>query len=243
MAYSPIRPKSQISNVGHDSTLSIRNFILMMNKLKNPDFEPLSSISNVGHDGTLSIRNFILMLKELKNPRTGFLLCSSSSWNDEIQCFYIYCEDEKTQESWIWARAPKKCAPCFRGTRNFLFISPTLNFLKASFPGPALSRNLSFTCPEPLKSCPADIGPGPKADFSVFLHKKPSKKRFLLVRDHGSTIFQTNWFINFHKCRIFDLTDHSIGLVFEVKQTMILKLFQKFGFLFRKDTIHYSGTT
>jgi hypothetical protein len=23
--------------------------------------------------------------------RTGFLLCSSSSWNDEIQCFYIYC--------------------------------------------------------------------------------------------------------------------------------------------------------
>jgi hypothetical protein len=31
-------------------------------------------------------------------------------------------EDEKTQESWILARAPKKCAPCFRGTRNFLFI-------------------------------------------------------------------------------------------------------------------------
>jgi hypothetical protein len=49
MAYSPIRPKSQISNVGHDGTLSIRNFILI----------------------------------------------------------YI---------------APKKCAPCFRGTRNFLFI-------------------------------------------------------------------------------------------------------------------------
>jgi hypothetical protein len=31
-------------------------------------------------------------------------------------------EDEKTQESWIWTRAPKKCAPCFRGTQNFLFI-------------------------------------------------------------------------------------------------------------------------
>jgi hypothetical protein len=44
MAYSPIRPKSQISNVGHDGTLSIWNFILMVNKLKNPNFEPLSSI-------------------------------------------------------------------------------------------------------------------------------------------------------------------------------------------------------
>jgi hypothetical protein len=32
-------------------------------------------------------------------------------------------DDEKTQGSWIWARAPKKWAPCFRGTRNFLFIS------------------------------------------------------------------------------------------------------------------------
>jgi hypothetical protein len=34
----------------------------------------------------------------------------------------FYTEDEKTQESWILACAPKKCAPCFRGTRNFLFI-------------------------------------------------------------------------------------------------------------------------
>jgi hypothetical protein len=34
----------------------------------------------------------------------------------------FHADDEKTQESWIWARAPKKCAPCFRGTRNFLFI-------------------------------------------------------------------------------------------------------------------------
>jgi hypothetical protein len=44
MAYSPIRPKSQISKVGHDGTLSIRNFILMVKELKNPNFEPLSSI-------------------------------------------------------------------------------------------------------------------------------------------------------------------------------------------------------
>jgi hypothetical protein len=44
MAYSPIRPKSQISNVGHEGILSIRNFILMVSKLKNPNFEPLSYI-------------------------------------------------------------------------------------------------------------------------------------------------------------------------------------------------------
>jgi hypothetical protein len=76
MAYSPIRPKSQIPNVGHDGTLSIRNFILMVNKLKNPNFEPLSSIgpywpssgqSSKFHDGTLSIWNFILMVNKLKN--------------------------------------------------------------------------------------------------------------------------------------------------------------------------------
>jgi hypothetical protein len=36
--------KSQISNVGHDGILSIRNYILMVNKLKNPNFERLSSI-------------------------------------------------------------------------------------------------------------------------------------------------------------------------------------------------------
>jgi hypothetical protein len=44
MAYSPIRPKSQISNVGYDGTLSIRIFLLMVKELKNPNFEPLSSI-------------------------------------------------------------------------------------------------------------------------------------------------------------------------------------------------------
>jgi hypothetical protein len=74
--YSPIRPKSQNSNVEHDGTLSIRNFILMVNILKNSNFEPLSSIgpywpssgqSPKFHDGTLSIRIFLLMLEELKN--------------------------------------------------------------------------------------------------------------------------------------------------------------------------------
>jgi hypothetical protein len=33
VAYSPIQPKSQIFNIGHDYALWIRNFIMMM---KNP---------------------------------------------------------------------------------------------------------------------------------------------------------------------------------------------------------------
>jgi hypothetical protein len=34
-------PKSQISNIMHDGTLSIGNFILMMKKTKNLEFEPV----------------------------------------------------------------------------------------------------------------------------------------------------------------------------------------------------------
>jgi hypothetical protein len=39
VAYSPIRPKSQIFNIGHDYTLWIRNFMVMMKKPENLDFE------------------------------------------------------------------------------------------------------------------------------------------------------------------------------------------------------------
>jgi hypothetical protein len=41
VAYSLIRPKSQISNIRHDGTLSIGNFMLMMKKPKNLEFEPV----------------------------------------------------------------------------------------------------------------------------------------------------------------------------------------------------------
>jgi hypothetical protein len=40
VAYSLIRPKSQIPNISHDGTLSIENFMLMMKKPKNLEFEP-----------------------------------------------------------------------------------------------------------------------------------------------------------------------------------------------------------
>jgi hypothetical protein len=40
VAYSSIRPKSQIFNKGgHDYTLRIRNFMVMMKKPENLDFE------------------------------------------------------------------------------------------------------------------------------------------------------------------------------------------------------------
>jgi hypothetical protein len=39
VAYSPIRPKSQIFNIGHDYALWIRNFMVMMKKPENLDFE------------------------------------------------------------------------------------------------------------------------------------------------------------------------------------------------------------
>jgi hypothetical protein len=42
VAYSTIRPKSQIFNVGHDYSLWIRNFMVMMKKPENLDLETWS---------------------------------------------------------------------------------------------------------------------------------------------------------------------------------------------------------
>jgi hypothetical protein len=41
VAYSLIRPKTQIPSIRHDGTLSIGNFMLMMKKPKNLEFEPV----------------------------------------------------------------------------------------------------------------------------------------------------------------------------------------------------------
>jgi hypothetical protein len=49
----------------------------------------------------------------------------------------FHTENEKTQESWIWARAPKKCAPCFRGIHGisclFSFSNDDVWFLGLDF--------------------------------------------------------------------------------------------------------------
>jgi hypothetical protein len=69
MAYSSIRPKSQISNVGHDDALSIGNFMLMMKKLKNFESEPLHPknvlIASVGH-GISCLLRFNMMKKSTR---------------------------------------------------------------------------------------------------------------------------------------------------------------------------------
>jgi hypothetical protein len=47
VAYSLIRPKSHISNIRHDGTLSFRNFIMKVKKIKIHNFEPILAY---GHD-------------------------------------------------------------------------------------------------------------------------------------------------------------------------------------------------
>jgi hypothetical protein len=41
VAYSLIRPKSHISDIGHDGTLSFRNFIMKVKNIKIHNFEPI----------------------------------------------------------------------------------------------------------------------------------------------------------------------------------------------------------
>jgi hypothetical protein len=94
VAYFSIRPKSQIFNIRHDYARWIRNFMVMMNKPRNLDFEtwpiirPKSQHSNIRHDGILSIRNFMLM----KNN-------------------HFWCP--------VTCKTQKKCAPYFRGNTQF----------------------------------------------------------------------------------------------------------------------------
>jgi hypothetical protein len=75
VAYPLIRPKSHISNIGHDGTLSFGNFIMMFKNFKNHNFEALyftlayalwpgsGQKFKIGYDGILFIENFILMIK------------------------------------------------------------------------------------------------------------------------------------------------------------------------------------
>jgi hypothetical protein len=76
VAYSLIRPKFHISNIGHDGTLSFRNFIMMLKISRitilshNALHWPMAVIRSksqkfkIGYNGILSIGNFILMIKK-----------------------------------------------------------------------------------------------------------------------------------------------------------------------------------
>jgi hypothetical protein len=98
-----IRPKSQNSNIRHDGTLSIRNFMLMLKKPMDPNLEPLNLYApwfqwpwsgqspkiQVCNDGALSIRKLILNKVQL-------IISLFLNW-----------------------RTTKKCAPYFRGNTEF----------------------------------------------------------------------------------------------------------------------------
>jgi hypothetical protein len=74
IAYSPIRPKSRISNVGHDGTLSIMIFLLILKELKNPYFEAFGGQWSIGpYQSSSGKRNFRL---KMKNPKKNTLLAS-----------------------------------------------------------------------------------------------------------------------------------------------------------------------
>jgi hypothetical protein len=70
---------AKVPNFQYDGTLSIRNFMLMLKKPMDPNFEPLRSINFNGHDpakgpkfkywhndGALSMKNFALNQAQLK---------------------------------------------------------------------------------------------------------------------------------------------------------------------------------
>jgi hypothetical protein len=106
VAYSPIRPKSQIFNIGHDYAFWIRNFMVMM---KNPRTSilrlgPMAHGHNpakvpkfkyIRHDGILSIGNFMLMInyhfsvfQMPSNMLKTKKMCSLFPWQHAI--FYIF---------------------------------------------------------------------------------------------------------------------------------------------------------
>jgi hypothetical protein len=99
VAFSPIRPESQIFNIGHGYPLWIRNFMVMMKKSENLDFEtprPKSQNSNIRLDGILPIRNFMLMI------------------NNHFVRFQLPGNLLKTKKNVLFISV---------ATRNFLFIS------------------------------------------------------------------------------------------------------------------------
>jgi hypothetical protein len=63
VAYSLIRPKSQIPNIKHDGTLWIGNFMLMMKKPKNLEFEPVHPknvhLASVAHGISCFLRKLL----------------------------------------------------------------------------------------------------------------------------------------------------------------------------------------
>jgi hypothetical protein len=63
VAYFPIRPKAHISTIGHDGTLSFRNFMMMVKNAKHLNFEPRLAY---GQTPKLPIEVFIYITGDVK---------------------------------------------------------------------------------------------------------------------------------------------------------------------------------
>jgi hypothetical protein len=63
VAYSSIRPKSQIFNIRHDYALWIRNFMVMMKKPENLDFETCNLLNKkILLPISVAISNFLVIV-------------------------------------------------------------------------------------------------------------------------------------------------------------------------------------
>jgi hypothetical protein len=114
-------------NIGHDYALWIRNFMMMMKKLENLDFEtlqwptaiirPKSRKSNIRHDGILSIVNFMLMINNhfARFQLPGNLLktkkmCSPFSWQYAISfLFFVILVLETKLRAYNFENQGSKC--------------------------------------------------------------------------------------------------------------------------------------
>ena len=96
LAYSSIRPKSQISNIGHDGTLSIRNFMTIMKNTKNLIFEPLRFIDLrpwYGQSSKFPILDMMVLYRsEILSILFKLLFLPGKLTSDQKMCSLCPCE-------------------------------------------------------------------------------------------------------------------------------------------------------
>ena len=91
-----IRPKSQISNIGHDGTLSIRNFMTIMKNTKNLFFEPLRFIDLrpwYGQSSKFPILDMMVLYRsEILSILFKLLFLPGKLTSDQKMCSLCPCE-------------------------------------------------------------------------------------------------------------------------------------------------------
>jgi hypothetical protein len=114
VAYSLIRPKSHISNIKHDGTLSFRNFIMMVENFEHHNFEALCYTLAYGHD-----------------PAKDSIIQKRVWWHSNDWKFHT---DDKKIKFYFFScpvtdQQPKNVLPYFRGNTEF----PIFLFLENLF--------------------------------------------------------------------------------------------------------------